>query len=168
MCASCPFRTDNDLEFGTTVNLLRRATMGRGWRLADTSEVTFARHSVAFDALSRGDFMCHTTVYDKSMTKQLPQAGWQQCPGATIAYKTGKLPDWEAVKLRNQELEDEEAEVEQQVRQRASEEVAAAEAKTMALAAEVDFMRRQGALTREEKRKYDAEGPGSRRRFGFK
>lgn len=83
-CASCPFRKDNDKEFGAIIDRLRRSA-GQHGRMT-RGHVQFARLGLYADALERGDFLCHHTVYDEKMNYK-PEHERRQCPGATKLYR---------------------------------------------------------------------------------
>ncbi len=82
-CASCPFRTGNDAEFGRIVaRLLERAPTA--------VEIQYARLEVLKDLRHTGDFMCHGTVYTDDMCLQ-DETNWRQCPGASACFRGEKL-----------------------------------------------------------------------------
>lgn len=89
MCASCPFRKDNDEAFGEVIQKLRTS---RG----DLSPVTpfdiaCVRESIRRERRYGGDFLCHATVYDKEM--QADTSSGLQCPGASEYYRNGGPSD---------------------------------------------------------------------------
>ena|ERR1700722_19497190 len=87
-CASCPFRVTNVSEFGAVVARLRRSL---GIRAKPTkADIGYARMALFQDAFRGGEFICHGTAYYPSM-KHRPQTQWRQCPGASVAYRTGRL-----------------------------------------------------------------------------
>lgn len=82
-CASCPFRTGNDKEFGEVIARLREKLEMSPTVTAN--DIRHARFCVRIDA-EHGDFVCHHTAYDAKMN-QRPQADFRQCAGATAAYR---------------------------------------------------------------------------------
>ena len=85
-CASCPFRKDNEVEFGVIVGRLQKmfgvpVDMGR-------MAVFYARHTIEDDVRNRGDFYCHGTVYNKDMSERDPSER-RQCKGASDYYRSG-------------------------------------------------------------------------------
>lgn len=82
-CVSCPFRDDNDEEFGVIVQRLRDlhdAEISNSTPLSLL--VVRARERIRHDTETIGDFRCHCTVYDEDMTVK-PMTEHRQCPGAT-------------------------------------------------------------------------------------
>ncbi len=83
-CASCPFRTDNKVEFTDVVQGLRRKMGMIG--TPSTFDVFVARTKIARECKDRGDFACHHTVYDSAMNIK-PVSEYRQCYGATKYFK---------------------------------------------------------------------------------
>lgn len=84
-CASCPFSTGNNKEFGAVV-----ARLAKTWTFDhahnNSASVRHARGAVKRDASKRGDFACHGSVYKEDMTMR-PTADHRQCPGASAYYR---------------------------------------------------------------------------------
>lgn len=166
-CPSCPFREGNDVEFSGVVNLLRRVNDIPG--LATDEQVLMARLAAFNDILDRGDFLCHQTVYQwPGLKPQLDSTRWRQCPGATLAFRTGELPSVAAqnglLEMRNRSLHEEELDREAEFQRLALKEEARRRSHEQELVEEIMFMQGQGALTRSEKQKQDAQ-PTTRRKF---
>lgn len=88
-CASCPFRDDNDKEFGAIVRAIKKAS---GMPPEHGASVSEARVAVRLDVIGpggRGDFVCHATAYGPGM-KLRAKSDHRQCPGASKAWK--KVP----------------------------------------------------------------------------
>ncbi len=81
-CASCPFRTGNDAEFGLVIAKLCEASGER--MTAVTADM--ARFKLKLETETLGDFICHQSAYDKDMAMR-PPVDWRQCPGATRHHK---------------------------------------------------------------------------------
>ena len=86
-CAACPFKKNNELEFGEIVRRLFNL-QGAG-RKPTPANVRDVRLNVKLDKARKGDFICHDTVYDDHMRLK-PEEGHRQCPGASKWYRTGK------------------------------------------------------------------------------
>jgi hypothetical protein len=84
-CASCPFLAGNEKEFGELVKKLY-AKNGRPDVKPTPKQVFNARMNVTMEAGMRGDFACHSTVYDQNMEVK-PREDHRQCPGATKYFK---------------------------------------------------------------------------------
>lgn len=82
-CASCPFRTDNDKEFGGVIARLREK-LGMPGKVTAAC-IRHARFHTRIDA-ENGDFICHGSAYDAEMN-QRPATDHRQCAGATEAYR---------------------------------------------------------------------------------
>lgn len=94
-CASCPFRADNDAEFGAFIARLR-ARVGLT-RPVGPDLIEFARAGIRVEVGRKGDFVCHHTVYAEDMSVR-PAAGWRQCPGATEYFRQGGSKNLERVR----------------------------------------------------------------------
>lgn len=95
-CASCPFRLGNDQEFAPVVAKLREQAGLKG--PVKLLHILGTRLAVFEDLKIRGDFSCHSTVYNPDMT-QKDQSQWRQCPGATKAYKTRTVEGYEELNI---------------------------------------------------------------------
>lgn len=82
-CASCPFREDNNKEWGEIVQRLW-VKMCRPGKVSKF-QIGVSRFEVMEDVRVRGDFACHCTVYDEKMNQREPSE-YRQCPGATAYY----------------------------------------------------------------------------------
>ena len=84
-CASCPFRDDNDAEFGAVMQRLRER-VGMPGKLK-RRDIAYAKYTIRTkDIAHSGDFACHFTAYDKDMNER-PRVDHRQCPGATAEFK---------------------------------------------------------------------------------
>lgn len=92
-CASCPFRKDNDKEFGEVMTRLAKAgSDGYAFEevISDTMSpqaVVRARQLIADDCTFQGEFVCHGTAYTYDMELR-PRSQHRQCPGATAYFKS--------------------------------------------------------------------------------
>ena len=85
-CASCPFRKDNDAQFGAVLTKLRKKAGIK--RQIKPVDIAFARYQVQKDVEAFGDFICHATAYGPKMEPHPPNSpDERQCPGATKYYK---------------------------------------------------------------------------------
>jgi hypothetical protein len=87
-CASCPFKKDNDEQFGAIVNALR-VSMGMPKLVgrALIRAVAWARLQARGDADRGGEFACHLSVYESGTMKAKPTSEHRQCPGAAARYR---------------------------------------------------------------------------------
>lgn len=87
-CSSCPFRDDNDKEFGSVLQKLGAA---EGHPIPEDvlpGVTAMARIKVRYeDTRHSGDFLCHQSVYKPGYAEKRDQDEWRQCPGATRAFK---------------------------------------------------------------------------------
>lgn len=81
-CASCPFRPDNDAEFGAVLTRLNRGVPVTAEQIAE------ARRRVKEDLQHSGDFVCHGTAYTPDMELR-DDSEHRQCAGATEFWKGG-------------------------------------------------------------------------------
>lgn len=81
-CASCPFRTGNDAEFG---EVIKRLCASAGERMTKAT-APLARLRLMEETKVMGDFICHQSAYDKDMNLRAPEEN-RQCPGATRHYR---------------------------------------------------------------------------------
>lgn len=91
-CASCPFLTGNDVQFGKVVDALRikqaRVDGKRVPKPPGAMVVRRARSIIRFDIMNGAyDFACHATVYGPDMRPRSQQQ-YRQCPGATAFAKS--------------------------------------------------------------------------------
>jgi hypothetical protein len=80
-CVSCPFSKGNDVEFAAVVQRLDPTLKG----IALAAATMAARNNIETESLTRGDFSCHHTAYDKDMNVK-PIREHRQCPGAAKSY----------------------------------------------------------------------------------
>lgn len=88
MCSSCPFRQDNDKEFGDVAQRLQKSQGKSKW-----VDLAHARDSIREECQVRGDFACHGTVYNRNMTLR-PQHEHRQCAGAAVYYRSATFQCW--------------------------------------------------------------------------
>lgn len=88
-CASCPFREDNEAEFGLIATRLFKSAGKKKPPTAD--QIRQVRHNVHMDCQDRGEFICHGTAYNEDMTLKDPK-GHRQCPGASKFYRDSYRP----------------------------------------------------------------------------
>lgn len=86
-CASCPFRTGNNAEFGAVMSKLSKREGGDG--KLTTGQLVGARIMIMDGCMTMGDFACHGTVYTPDMQKR-PEHEWMQCKGATDFYRANE------------------------------------------------------------------------------
>ena len=85
-CASCPFREDNDEEFGKIIQKLLLMKERREYRGKDLRVQTLiARTNIKHEVRDHGEFHCHCSAYDDDMNVK-PVHEHRQCPGATKFY----------------------------------------------------------------------------------
>lgn len=85
-CAGCPFGKDNNKQFGTILNHIKKKTTGDPRPLKDV-EIDAARFRVKYDlARMGGDFVCHATAYGPG-TELNERTEFKQCPGASEYYR---------------------------------------------------------------------------------
>lgn len=85
-CISCPFRNDNDQEFGVIVARLL-SVMLKPTKRATRTQIARSRAMVRMERLLLGpDFGCHCTIYNPDMSLK-PEREWKQCKGASDAYR---------------------------------------------------------------------------------
>jgi hypothetical protein len=83
-CRSCPFRANNNKEFGEVVTRLRNSFGMKG--KASKMDIAFARFGIYDDVKKSGDFICHGTTYNVDMTRK-DCSNHRQCAGATKYYR---------------------------------------------------------------------------------
>lgn len=84
-CVSCPFRKDNDHLFGAVLLQTGLLTVDS----ISTSQIAAMRYNIRKDVATRGDFLCHSSIYSSATGEMArdPNDG-RQCPGATAWYKS--------------------------------------------------------------------------------
>lgn len=82
-CASCPFRDDNDAQFGTVLKALAKSS---GVKRLGSKVVKKARAMIKAETAVLGDFCCHATVYGPDMVLRSAE-DFRQCPGASKYYR---------------------------------------------------------------------------------
>lgn len=91
-CMSCPFRMDNNAEFGAILLKLKQkfAESGPIPTKLTAKQINSARLMVFQDVEQRGDFICHYSVYNIGETPMTmrPATEYRQCKGATEFYQS--------------------------------------------------------------------------------
>ena len=75
-CASCPFRSDNHLEFGLVAKALSKK---HKQPVPDFFQVLTIRKRITEEAVKAGFLLCHQSVYDSDMNASTTKA--IQCSG---------------------------------------------------------------------------------------